>query len=70
MLCRHVAPEIEFQENPELLLPSTLITNDSLGGGGGEACLVEPSINSVRVSFQLRVAEDLQDRLGKVSWAP
>eukprot|EP01102_Stenamoeba_stenopodia_P004966 TRINITY_DN15467_c0_g1_i1.p1 TRINITY_DN15467_c0_g1~~TRINITY_DN15467_c0_g1_i1.p1 ORF type:complete len:178 (+),score=22.48 TRINITY_DN15467_c0_g1_i1:101-634(+) len=49
-----VAPEIETQQQPELLLNSVIIHRNAR-----EKCLIEASINSVRVSFTLRVVDEI-----------
>ena len=56
---RHSRPEIEFGTNTELLLPPVSVTRKS-----GEACLIEPSINSCRVSFRFRGGDTLDELLG------
>lgn len=54
---RHNKPEIEYATSQELLLPPFVVQ----GSAPGEACLVEPSINSCRVSF--RFGDGDEDRL-------
>ena len=53
--CRHVdgwsKPEVEVQDSPELILPSVTIRRTD-----HEQCLIEPSYNSVRISFKVRAA--------------
>ena len=46
---RQSHPEIEFAENPKLLMkPITITRNDQ------EYCFIEGSINSVRISFAIK----------------
>jgi len=51
---RHNRPEVEFQQNPELVSKSVLICRSS-----AEKCLIEPSINSVRVSLKIKNADQM-----------
>ncbi len=52
---RHNVPEIEAQSSPELLLnPLTVSRNQE------ERVLVEPSVNSVRVSIRIKQADEIE----------
>ena len=55
---RHNKPEIEVQKNPELLLNPVVITRNE-----NEAVLIEPSINSVRVSIKIKQSDELEQVL-------
>lgn len=71
---RHNVPEVEDRSSRELLLQPVLITRGGgsqgagagaggdagSGGGGGECTLIEPSINSVRVSVRLKQVDELE----------
>jgi actin related protein 2/3 complex subunit 4 len=60
---RHNKPEIEDRGSKELLLQPVVITRSER-----EAVLVEPSINSVRVSVRIKQADELERLLaGKFS---
>lgn len=55
---RHNVPEIEAQTSPELLLnPLTISRNEN------ERVLVEPSVNSVRVSIRIKQADEIENVL-------
>lgn len=54
---RHNRPEVEDRGCKELLLPPVTIQRTE---GGREAVLIEPSINSVRVSLRIKQADDLE----------
>ncbi|KAJ5595545.1 ARP2/3 complex 20 kDa subunit (p20-ARC) [Penicillium hispanicum] len=55
---RHNYPEVEAGNNPELLLnPVTISRNEN------ERVLVEPSVNSVRVSIRIKQADDIEEIL-------
>merc|ERR1712036_1591 len=55
---RHNKPEIEVKESTELLLnPVTISRNDK------EKVLIEPSINSVRVSIAIKQADEIEKLL-------
>ena len=55
---RHNKPEIEVKESPELLLnPVTISRNDK------EKVLIEPSINSIRVSIAIKQADEIEKLL-------
>lgn len=52
-------PEIEAQSSPELLLnPLTISRNEN------ERMLVEPSVNSVRISLRIKQADEIEHILG------
>ncbi|OGM48324.1 actin-related protein 2/3 complex subunit ARC19 [Aspergillus bombycis] len=52
---RHNVPEIEAQSSPELLLnPLTVSRNEN------EKVLIEPSVNSVRVSIRIKQADEIE----------
>ncbi|THC92126.1 hypothetical protein EYZ11_008421 [Aspergillus tanneri] len=56
---RHNVPEIEAQSSPELLLnPLTVSRNEN------ERVLIEPSVNSVRVSIRIKQADEIEHILG------
>lgn len=52
---RHNKPETEVRQSKELLLNSMLISRTET-----EKCLIEPSINSVRVSVKIKQADELE----------
>ena len=52
---RHNKPEIEIQESPEVLLNPVIISRNER-----EKVLIEPSINSVRVSISIKQADDIE----------
>ncbi|KAI9693349.1 MAG: Arp complex subunit [Bathelium mastoideum] len=55
---RHNVPEIEAASSPELLLnPLTVSRNEN------EKVLVEPSVNSVRVSIKIKQADEIENIL-------
>jgi actin related protein 2/3 complex subunit 4 len=58
---RYNHPEIETGGSPELLLPPITITRND-----NEHCLVEPSINSVRISFKLHQADQIEQVLTRM----
>lgn len=60
---RHNKPEVEIQTSKELLREPVLIQNSN----GPERCLIESSINSVRVSyiFKFEEADKVEKMLGK-----
>merc|ERR1711994_687031 len=58
---RHNKPEIEIQESPELLLNPVIISRNEK-----EKVLIEPSINSVRVSIAIKQADDIETLLCKM----
>ncbi|CAI0646971.1 unnamed protein product [Colletotrichum noveboracense] len=52
---RHNVPEIEAQTSPEVLLtPLTIARNEN------ERVLIEPSINSVRISIKIKQADEIE----------
>ncbi|KAH0543206.1 Arp complex subunit [Glutinoglossum americanum] len=52
---RHNVPEIEAQTSPEVLLkPLTIARNEN------ERVLIEPSVNSVRVSIKIKQADEIE----------
>lgn len=52
---RHNVPEIEAQTSPEVLLnPLTISRNEN------ERVLIEPSINSIRVSIKIKQADEIE----------
>jgi actin related protein 2/3 complex, subunit 4 len=52
---RHNTPEVEDRSSKELLLNNILITRTER-----EAVLIEPSINSVRMSIRIKQADDTE----------
>jgi len=55
---RHNKPEIEIKGNKELLLnPITICRTKT------ERCLIEPSVNSVRISIQIKQADEIEEVL-------
>ena len=55
---RHNVPEIEAASSPEVLLnPLTVSRNEN------EKVLIEPSINSVRVSIRIKQADEIENIL-------
>lgn len=52
---RQVHPEVEFQDNPKVLLTPIVISKSE-----NEHCLVESSINSVRVSICIRKPSEIE----------
>lgn len=55
---RHNRPEVEFKSSPELLLNPVLICRNE-----SEKCLIEGSINSLRVSIKVKQADELENIL-------
>lgn len=52
---RHNVPEIEAQSSPEVLLtPLTVARNEN------ERVLIEPSINSIRISIKIKQADEIE----------
>ncbi|KAK3695590.1 hypothetical protein B0T22DRAFT_112455 [Podospora appendiculata] len=52
---RHNVPEIEAQTSPEVLLtPLTIARNEN------ERVLIEPSINSIRISIRIKQADEIE----------
>ncbi|PNW81800.1 hypothetical protein CHLRE_06g260800v5 [Chlamydomonas reinhardtii] len=65
---RHNKPEVEIRDNPELLLPPVTVTRSATaaagsGDSGRECCLIEGSINSVRVSLRIGQMDLLEEEL-------
>jgi actin related protein 2/3 complex subunit 4 len=55
---RHNVPEIEAASSPEVLLnPLTIARNEN------ERVLIEPSINSVRISIKIKQADEIENIL-------
>jgi actin related protein 2/3 complex, subunit 4 len=55
---RHNTPEVELQKTKEILLnPLTIARNEN------EKVLIEPSINSVRVSIKIKQADEIENIL-------
>jgi len=55
---RHNYPEVEAQSSPEVLLnPLTVSRNEN------EKVLIEPSINSVRISIRIKQADEIESIL-------
>jgi actin related protein 2/3 complex subunit 4 len=52
---RHNKPEVELGLNKELLLNPVVVARSE-----NERCLIEPSINSVRVSIKIKQADELE----------
>mmetsp|Transcript_19664 Transcript_19664/g.63905 ORF Transcript_19664/g.63905 Transcript_19664/m.63905 type:complete len:170 (+) Transcript_19664:151-660(+) len=52
---RHNKPEVEYKKDEELLLKPALICRNE-----NEKCLIEASINSVRVSIKVKQADELE----------
>jgi actin related protein 2/3 complex subunit 4 len=52
---RHVVPEIEAQSAPEVLLNALTVARNE-----NERVLIEPSINSVRVSIKVKQADEIE----------
>ncbi|KAH0471160.1 hypothetical protein IEQ34_000883 [Dendrobium chrysotoxum] len=57
---RHNKPEVELKTSTELLLNPVLICRNE-----AEKCLVETSINSIRVSVKVKQADELENILAK-----
>ncbi|CAE8672195.1 unnamed protein product [Polarella glacialis] len=55
---RQNRPEIEFQDTPAVVPRPLVIARDE-----NERCLIEPSINSVRVSIKVRQSDDTERML-------
>ncbi|KAG2492668.1 hypothetical protein HYH03_009083 [Edaphochlamys debaryana] len=58
---RHTKPEVEVRDNPELLLPAVTVKRSER-----EGCLIEPSVNSVRVSLRVGQMDMLEEELVKM----
>ncbi|KAL9408787.1 hypothetical protein AB3S75_047218 [Citrus x aurantiifolia] len=57
---RHNKPEVELKTSPELLLNPILICRNE-----AEKCLIETSINSLRISLKVKQADELENILTK-----
>uniref|UniRef100_A0A453MI52 Actin-related protein 2/3 complex subunit 4 n=5 Tax=Triticinae TaxID=1648030 RepID=A0A453MI52_AEGTS len=57
---RHNKPEVELKTSSELLLNPVLICRNE-----AEKCLVETSINSIRISLKVKQADELENILAK-----
>ncbi|CAN6302789.1 unnamed protein product, partial [Urochloa humidicola] len=57
---RHNKPEVELKTSPELLLNPVLICCNE-----AEKCLIETSINSIRISMKVKQADELENILAK-----
>ncbi|KAF3456593.1 hypothetical protein FNV43_RR01247 [Rhamnella rubrinervis] len=57
---RHNKPEVELKTSPELLLNPVVICRNE-----AEKCLIETSINSVRISLKVKQADELENILTK-----
>jgi len=58
MVERHNKPEVEARMNKELLLqPLVIARNDT------EKCLIEGSVNAVRVSIKIKQADEMENVL-------
>merc|ERR1712173_154995 len=55
---RHNKPEIEIQESPELLLNPVIISRNEK-----ERIMIEPSVNSVRISIAIKQLDDIDGLL-------
>lgn len=55
---RHNKPEIEVRESPELLLNPVIVSRNEK-----ERVLIEPSINSIRVSIAIKQADEIEKLL-------
>lgn len=58
---RQVHPEVEFQDNNELLCePIMIVKSDQ------EMCMVEASVNSVRISFMIKKGKEIEHLLTRM----
>ncbi|XP_021862534.1 actin-related protein 2/3 complex subunit 4 isoform X1 [Spinacia oleracea] len=57
---RHNKPEVEMKTSPELLLNPVMICRNE-----AEKCLIETSINSLRISLKVKQADELENILAK-----
>jgi actin related protein 2/3 complex subunit 4 len=55
---RHNVPEIEAQTSPEVLLTPLVIARNE-----NEKVLIEPSVNSVRISIKIKQADEIENIL-------
>mgnify|MGYP001626562780 CR=1 FL=1 len=58
MVEKQVHPEVEFQDNPLLLMDPVYVTKSA-----DECCLIESSVNSVRVSVRILKSSNLETLL-------
>lgn len=58
MVERHNKPEVEVRGSKELILNQVLVSRTE-----NETCLIEPSINSVRVSIKIKQADEIEEIL-------
>jgi len=58
MVERHNKPEIEARMNKELLLQPVVVARNA-----GEKCLIEGSVNSVRVSIKIKQSDEIEEAL-------
>jgi len=54
----HFLPFLAFRESPEVVLQPVVISRDT-----DEKCLIEPSINSVRISLKIKQSDVLESIL-------
>lgn len=58
---RQVHPEVEFQDNPSLLCePIMIVKSDQ------EVCMIEASVNSVRISFSTKKGKEIEHLLTRM----
>ncbi|GJU33405.1 actin-related protein 2/3 complex subunit 4 [Tanacetum coccineum] len=57
---RHNKPEVEMKTSPELLLKPVVICRNEV-----EKCLIEASINSIRMSVKVKQADEVENILTK-----
>mmetsp|Transcript_34113 Transcript_34113/g.58614 ORF Transcript_34113/g.58614 Transcript_34113/m.58614 type:complete len:170 (-) Transcript_34113:130-639(-) len=55
---RHNKPEVEVRGSKELILNQVIVSRSE-----NETCLIEPSINSVRVSIKIKQADEIEEIL-------
>jgi len=55
---RHNKPEVEVRGSKELLLNPVIVARTE-----NERCLIEPSVNSVRVSIKIKQADEIEEIL-------
>jgi actin related protein 2/3 complex subunit 4 len=55
---RHNKPEVEVRGSKELILNPLIISRTE-----NESCLIEPSINSIRVSIRIKQADEIEEIL-------
>lgn len=60
MVERHNKPEVEVRQSKELLLKPVKISRNE-----NEMCLIEPSVNSVRISVCTKQADEIEEILTK-----